>query len=67
MPTTVEKIEQEIKQLPADQLRIFRKWYQQFDAELWDEQLELDIQSGALDRLADQAIKEHKSGQSTQL
>ena len=64
MPTAVEKIEQEIKQLPADQLRIFRKWNQQFDAELWDEQLEHDVQSGALDRLADQAIKEHKSDQS---
>lgn len=67
MPTTVEKIEQEIKQLPTDQLKVFRRWYEQFDAQLWDEQLEQDIQSGALDQLADQAIKEHKSGQTTQL
>jgi hypothetical protein len=61
MPTTVEKIEQEIRQLPTDQLKVFRRWYEQFDAQLWDEQLEQDIQSGALDQLADQAIKEHNS------
>jgi hypothetical protein len=33
----------------------------------WDEQLEKDVQSGKLDHLADQALKDLKEGRCTEL
>jgi hypothetical protein len=35
----VEEIEKEISQLPPDQLREFREWYEKFDSDAWDEQI----------------------------
>ena len=67
MPTTVENIENEITHLPQDQLRNFRQWYEKFDAGIWDEQIEQDINHGKLDQLAAAAIAEHRAGKTKQL
>ncbi len=64
---TVEEVEKAVTQLPADQLRKFRAWYEKFDAETWDQQIEQDILSGKLDKLAEAAIADHKSGKSKKL
>ncbi|WP_198243719.1 hypothetical protein [methane-oxidizing endosymbiont of Gigantopelta aegis] len=64
---TVEEVEKAVTQLPADQLRKFRAWYEKFDAETWDKQIEQDILSGKLDKLAEAAIADHKSGKSKKL
>ena len=64
MARSVEDIEQEIKQLPQEQLRKFRAWYEKFDSDTWDEQIENDIASGRLDGLAEAAIADHKAGKS---
>jgi hypothetical protein len=67
MARKVEEIEREVAQLPPDQLREFRAWYDKFDADAWDRQIEEDIGSGKLDALADTAIAEHKAGKSKEL
>jgi hypothetical protein len=67
MASTVKEIEQAIAQLPKDQLAEFRAWYEQFDAEVWDRQIEEDIAAGKLDALADVAIADHRAGRTKQL
>ena len=60
MGITVEELEKLITQLPQDQLRKFRAWYEKFDSDVWDEQIEKDAASGKLDALAEAAIAEHR-------
>jgi len=67
MARKVEEIEKEISQLPPDQLREFRAWYDKFDSDAWDRQVEEDIKWGKLDALADTAVAEHKGGKSKKL
>ena len=63
----VENLEEQIQQLSPDELAEFRRWYAEFDAGLWDRQFELDVKSGKLDALAENALRAHAAGQSTKL
>ena len=45
MTRTVEEVVKAVEQLPQDQLKQFRAWFQKFDAEVWDEQIEKDIKT----------------------
>jgi hypothetical protein len=67
MARKIEEIEKEIAQLPQDQLREFRAWYESFDLTAWDEQINKDAALGKLDALANAAISEHKAGKSKKL
>ena len=67
MARTIENIEKEIEQLPQDQLRKFRVWYEQFDSDAWDKQIEADAVNGKLDTFAEIAIDDHKAGRSKKL
>jgi hypothetical protein len=61
----VEKIEQQIQNLSAEEVSALREWFIAFDAEAWDRQFEADVHAGKLDALADQAMKAHASGKTT--
>jgi hypothetical protein len=61
--TKIETLEKEIEQLSPQELRAFRPWFAEFDAELWDQELERDVAAGKLDRLADAAVAAHKRGE----
>ena len=67
MARKIEDIEKAIAQLPEEQLRQFRAWYESFDSDAWDEQIEKDVAAGKLDSLADAAIADHKAGNSKEL
>ncbi|MFP4459460.1 MAG: hypothetical protein ACLFSQ_07725 [Candidatus Zixiibacteriota bacterium] len=60
--TIVETIREEVKSLSQEELAEFRRWFAEFDAELWDRQLEKDATDGKLDDLAKEAIREYRSG-----
>lgn len=62
MSKSLEEIEQDIAQLSPAQLAEFRAWFEEFDADAWDLQIESDVNSGKLDQLAEDALAEHKSG-----
>ena len=62
--TKVEKLERDIAMLSGKELAEFRRWYAEFDGEVWDRQVEADAQSGALDRLSDEALADHAAGRS---
>ena len=65
--STLNEIEAAVSQLPADELEQFRQWFAEFDAEHWDQQFEHDVRAGKLDKLADEALDQHRSGRCTQL
>ena len=64
---TLQELESTISNLPPDELRKFREWFLAFDAKNWDRQFDADVASGRLDGLADEAIREHLAGESSDL
>jgi len=67
MARKVEEIEKEIQQLSPEQLRQFRAWYEEFDSDAWDKQIEQDALNGKLDDLASQALKDHETDKTKKL
>jgi hypothetical protein len=63
----LESVENEVKQLNAEELRAFREWFAEFDANAWDRQFESDVRTGKLDRFAERALRQHESGKATDL
>ncbi|MBX7234079.1 MAG: hypothetical protein K1X65_06815 [Caldilineales bacterium] len=59
---TIQEIEREVAQLSRVDLSRFRRWFEMFDAELWDRQFEEDAKSGKLDQLAARAIADFEAG-----
>lgn len=58
----LESIEKAIEALAPAELARFRRWFAEFDATVWDRQLERDAAAGKLDRLAAEAQADHASG-----
>jgi hypothetical protein len=63
----VEDIEKRVKDLPPDELASFRKWFLEFDNDLWERQIESDAAAGKLDALADEALRQHEKGETSEL
>jgi hypothetical protein len=49
------ELEQAVKKLPPQELRIFSDWFEQYSSDKWDERIEKDILSGRLAKLAAKA------------
>ncbi len=65
--TKVESVEKKIKGFSPNELAEFRRWYANFDADAWDEQIEADAASGKLDALAEEALAEYKAGKAREI
>jgi len=65
--TKIEKLERDIRNLSPKEFATFREWFAAFDAAAWDRQFEADATSGKLDRLADEALADHRAGRSQKL
>ena len=63
----VQKLEDEVRALSAEELVAFREWFLEFDWTLWDAQLERDVRAGRLDALAEKALAEHAGRKTTPL
>jgi hypothetical protein len=63
----VDNLEGQVKQLSPEELKAFRAWFAQFEAEAWDRQFEADVQSGRLDELAARALLDYTAGRATEL
>jgi hypothetical protein len=63
----VERIENEVESLSPEELKAFRDWFAEFDAEVWDRQIEDDAKSGKLRSLAERALRDHEAGRSSDL
>ena len=65
--TKIDDIKQAVTQLSPAELKAFREWFEELEAQLWDEQIERDVKAGKLDKLADEAIAEHRAGRTRRL
>jgi hypothetical protein len=65
--TKIEDIEKAVSGLAPDEFAQFRAWFEELDAERFDEKIERDAKSGKLDRLADEALADYRKGQSREL
>ncbi len=63
----IEDIEQDIEKLSKNELKSFRQWFAEYDAEAWSGQFQADVEAGNLDDLADEAIKEYRAGKASEL
>lgn len=64
---TLQEIERAVSQLSPEDLAAFRAWFAEFDAAIWDRQLEADVAAGRLDALAEKALQDLKAGRCTDL
>lgn len=63
----VEQLEQKITELNATEFKELRAWFESYDAEIWDQQIENDSRNGKLQRLIDEALASDRAGKSTDL
>jgi len=64
---TVKEIVEAVRSLPPSELEAFRAWFAEYDAELWDREMEADVEAGRLDCLAEEALRDLREGRCTDL
>ncbi len=65
--TKLEKIEQDIASLTPGEVAKLARWFAEFQADVWDKQIEDDAKAGRLDSLADEALASHHAGKTRPL
>ena len=65
--TTVDEISGAVKRLPKKELARFRKWFAEYDATVWDRQIEADAKAGRLETLIREAQRDHRAGRTKPL
>jgi hypothetical protein len=65
--STVQEIQDAITHLSSEDLAAFRQWFDEFDAALWDAQMEADVTSGRLDELGEEALRDLREGRCADL
>ncbi len=63
--STIQQIEQAIRQLSTEERAAFRAWFAEFDAEEWDRQFESDVTAGRLNWLIEEARQDLREGRCT--
>ena len=65
--TSIQYLEEQIKQLTPTERQEFREWFLEWDADDWDRQIEQDAQAGKLDAFAAEALAEYKAGKAKEM
>ncbi|MDX8443128.1 hypothetical protein [Mesorhizobium australafricanum] len=65
--TKLEQIEKSVSELSPEELKAFAAWFEALQADLWDKQIEADAKAGRLDKLAEQALADHRAGRTRPL
>ncbi len=65
--TSIQYLEEQVKQLSATERQEFREWFLEWDADEWDFQIAQDAQAGKLDAFAAEALAEYKSGKAKEI
>jgi hypothetical protein len=60
--STIQELEDAVRQLSPEQRAAFCAWFAEFDAEDWDRQLEADVAAGRLDWLVAEARRDRQTG-----
>ena len=65
--TKVQALENEIQTLTRGELAELRTWFEDYDGEIWDRQIEADIVAGKFDDLEAEALAELERGETIEL
>lgn len=65
--TKLEKIEQAVSELTAEEMHKFADWFAELQSDLWDQQIERDVLDGKLDKHGDIALEHLRAGRTTPL
>lgn len=65
--STVQEITDAVCRFSSEDLAAFRAWFAEFDASVWDRQLEEDVAAGRLNQLAEEAAQDLRAGRCTDL
>ena len=57
----VKEIESAIAKLPATEIAELAKWFEDFHAQLWDQQIERDLKDGKLDALIEEVHQDFEA------
>lgn len=63
----VEQLESRVQNLSPEELAKFRAWFLEFDARVWDSQIEADLKAGKLSGLIAEALADYKAGKAREL
>jgi hypothetical protein len=64
---STQEIESAIERLSPSEIAELAEWFQEFQARVWDEQIESDSRTGRLDTLIQETEKEHAAGRYREL
>ena len=64
---SVKEIEAAVSTLSKDDFILFKEWFDEYEAKIWDMQFEEDVKSGKLNQFANQAISDYHAGKCTKL
>jgi hypothetical protein len=59
---SIKEIESAIEQLPAKEVAELMDWLAEYHAQVWDRQIEDDVNTGRLDALLDEVDRECDAG-----
>jgi hypothetical protein len=59
---SVAEIESAIAQLPAKEVAELMAWLHEYHDQVWDRQIEDDLEAGRLDKLLAEVDEEHRAG-----
>jgi hypothetical protein len=65
--TKVEALKSDVQSLTQTELTEFRKWFEDYDNERWDRQIEADSKAGKFDQLEAEALAEFDRGETIEL
>ncbi len=58
----LEQLEERIAKLSQGELARFREWFAEFDARLWDAEIERDGAAGKLDEIVAEGLEDYRTG-----
>jgi len=64
---SLQDLEDAVAHLPADELKRFAAWFDEFIAEAWDRRIEADANAGRLDEAGRRADDDFAAGRCTPL
>jgi hypothetical protein len=60
--TTIAEIQEAVRALAAEDFQVFSSWFEQYEEERWDRQIERDQKSGPLRSLMERARADFETG-----
>ena len=63
----VQQIEKAIAQRPAKELAELMSWLEDYHAQVWDKQIEEDLEAGRLDKVLAEVEEDYTTGSATRL